>query len=205
MTVVTAETVSTPPRHNALLSLLGNDQDLYRRFCRIRDFSRKVRASEYHITNACNIRCKGCWFFVHEFDKKTRDLKDIGAIRDFVRRQRDEQGITAGILIGGEPAVVPDRVSVFVEELDYVTISTNGLKKLPMEGFERVSVLISLFGGGRLDAIRGRASSMQLPRTAFPISRRPCGASAITATAPPSISTASTTPTIPCARSMKNA
>ncbi len=151
MTVATTETTTRPERRNALLSLLGNDRDLYQRFCRIRDFSRKVRASEYHITNACNIRCKGCWFFVHEFDKKTRDLKDIATIRDFVRRQRDEGGITAGILIGGEPAVVPERVSVFVEELDYVTISTNGLKKLPVEGFEHVSVLISLFGGGRLD------------------------------------------------------
>ena len=35
--------------------------------------------------------------------------------------------------------------------MDYLTISTNGLKVLPVEGFEDVAVLISLFGGGKLD------------------------------------------------------
>ena len=39
----------------------------------------------------------------------------------------------------------------FVERMDYVTISTNGLRPLPRAGFERVSIGITLFGGGRLD------------------------------------------------------
>ena len=28
--------------------------------------------TEYHLTNACNIRCQGCWFFEFGHDKKTR-------------------------------------------------------------------------------------------------------------------------------------
>lgn len=33
----------------------------------------------------------------------------------------------------------------------YVTISSNGLRKLPMAGFENVAVMLTLFGGGPLD------------------------------------------------------
>jgi hypothetical protein len=43
--------------------LAGGDEALLQRFRAVRSFSRSVRASEYHITNACNLRCRGCWFF----------------------------------------------------------------------------------------------------------------------------------------------
>src|SRR3989442_3783630 len=39
----------------------------------------------------------------------------------------------------------------FVEVMEYVRISTNGFRPLPRDGFERVSVAITLFGGGPLD------------------------------------------------------
>jgi len=39
----------------------------------------------------------------------------------------------------------------FVERMEYVTISTNGLRVLPRAGFEQVSIGITLFGGGSLD------------------------------------------------------
>src|SRR5207244_13633118 len=35
--------------------------------------------------------------------------------------------------------------------MEYVTVSTNGLRPLPRAGFERVSIGITLFGGGDLD------------------------------------------------------
>src|SRR2546429_9274478 len=59
--------------------------------------------------------------------------------------------INAALLIGGEPTLVPDRIMAFVEGMEYVTISTNGFRPLPRDGFERVSVAITLFGGGSLD------------------------------------------------------
>jgi len=57
----------------------------------------------------------------------------------------------AALLIGGEPTLVPDRIMAFVEGMEYITISTNGFRPLPRDGFERVSVAITLFGGGPLD------------------------------------------------------
>ncbi|AUX21864.1 radical SAM protein [Sorangium cellulosum] len=134
----------------AILSLLGGDVDYLERFRKVTALSRKVRSSEYLLTNACNIRCEGCWFFEHDFDKGTRELKSVDDVREFAKRER-ERGITYAIIIGGEPTLIPERVAAFVEVMDYVTISTNGLRRLPVDGFENVAVQISLFGGGQLD------------------------------------------------------
>jgi hypothetical protein len=134
----------------AVLRALGGDQDYLDRYRAVTRFSRNVRSSEYLLTNACNIRCRGCWFFENDFDKTTKELTTEPQIREFVRRER-ERGINYAIIIGGEPTLIPKRVAVFVEGMDYVTISTNGLKPLPLRGFEQVGVQISLFGGGALD------------------------------------------------------
>jgi hypothetical protein len=134
----------------ALLHLLDGDVGYLERFRRVTNLSRKVRASEYLLTNACNIRCQGCWFFEHDFDKRTTELKSADSVREFARRER-ERGITYSIIIGGEPTLIPDRVAAFVEVMDYVTISTNGLRPMPKQGFENLAVQISLFGGGKLD------------------------------------------------------
>jgi MoaA/NifB/PqqE/SkfB family radical SAM enzyme len=128
----------------------GGDEALLKRFHAVRAFGRTVRASEYHITSACNLRCKGCWFFTYDFDKRTKDQADMGALKAFIERERARR-INTAILIGGEPSLVPDRVAAFVEQMDNVTVSTNGLRPLPRAGFERVSVGVTLFGGGSLD------------------------------------------------------
>src|SRR5438874_5962808 len=118
---------------------------MLRRFRAVRAFSRGVRASEYHITNACNLRCRGCWFFTFGFDGRSKEETDLARLRDFIERERARH-INAALLIGGEPTLVPDRVMAFVERMDYVTLSTNALRPLPHAGFERVSIGITLFG-----------------------------------------------------------
>jgi hypothetical protein len=148
MEVSTKRPLTTADR--ALLSLLDGDVGYLERFHKVKSLARRVRSTEYLLTNACNIRCEGCWFFKHDFDKSTNELKSVDGVREFARRER-ERGITYSIIIGGEPTLIQDRVAAFVEVMDYVTISTNGLKKMPREGFEKVAVQISLFGGGKLD------------------------------------------------------
>jgi MoaA/NifB/PqqE/SkfB family radical SAM enzyme len=130
--------------------LAGGDAALLERFRAVRSFSRSVRASEYHVTNACNLRCRGCWFFAFGFDKGTKDETRPDELRAFIERERARH-INSALLIGGEPALVPDRVAAFVESMDYVTVSTNGLRPLPHSGFERLSIGITLFGGGDVD------------------------------------------------------
>ncbi|MBC5764529.1 4Fe-4S cluster-binding domain-containing protein [Ramlibacter albus] len=111
----------------------------------------RVRASEYHLTHACNIRCKGCWFFEAGMDKATKELADLDRLDDFVATQVAQRHINTALVIGGEPTLVPQRLAVFVRHMRNVTIATNGLKPLPREGFEKVSIALSVWGGGPLD------------------------------------------------------
>src|SRR2546422_10281674 len=105
--------------------LAGGDEALLQRFRAVRSFSRSVRASEYHITNACNLRCRGCWFFTFEFDRKTQDQTDLARLRAFIERERGRH-INTALLIGGEPALVPDCVMAVVDGLEYATVSSDG-------------------------------------------------------------------------------
>src|SRR5437773_3314213 len=89
--------------------LAGGDEALLGRFRAVRTFSRSVRASEYHITNTCNLRCRGCWFFTFGFDTRSKEETDLVRLREFIERERTRH-INAALLIGGEPTLLPDRV-----------------------------------------------------------------------------------------------
>ena len=114
-------------------------------------FANRVRASEYHLTNACNIRCDGCWFFEYGHDRETREVTDLAAWEVFARAESEDRRISAALIIGGEPTLFPERIRSFVRHMKYVTVSSNGLQALPREGFENVSIGLTLFGGGPLD------------------------------------------------------
>ena len=134
-----------------MAALLAADPVLAARLQRVAAYQRSLRVSEYHLTNACNIRCKGCWFFEGDFDKSTREEKDLGAIEAFVAREVNERKINMALVIGGEPTMFPKRLAVFAKHMRHMSISTNGLEKLPVEGFEDVAIGVTLFGGGPLD------------------------------------------------------
>lgn len=132
-------------------ALLAPNPELASRFERVVSFQRGIRASEYHLTNACNIRCKGCWFFEAGLDQTTREKTDLAGIEAFVVKEADARKINLALVIGGEPALFPARLALFVKHMRHVNISTNGLKKLPVEGFENVGIGVSVWGGGPLD------------------------------------------------------
>jgi hypothetical protein len=149
-------------RHHRLSALREAHPRLGTRVQRMLRFQASVRAVEYYVTNACNIRCQGCWFFQYGYDKKSREEKDLPKIREFLEEQTKKYRINAATIIGGEPTLFPDRLRIYVDALRYVTISSNGLKALPMEGFENVTIALTLFGGGPLDdKLRGILPSGQ--------------------------------------------
>ena len=138
------------PSDQAILDILDGDRGYLERWLRLRRLMREIRISIYQITNACNLRCKGCWFFEYEFDGRTRDVKDLDTLNAFLQGERD-RGINTALVFGGEPTLFPRRIAAFVDRMDYVTVATNGLEKLPTKGFEQVTLLVALFGGARLD------------------------------------------------------
>ena len=61
-------------------------------------FASTIRASEYHVskTNTCDIGCKDCWFFDHEFDSATKEQKSLVELDAFIALER-----TCGVSSGG--------------------------------------------------------------------------------------------------------
>jgi len=103
-----------------------------------------IRSSIYDLTNQCNLRCKGCFFFSsneHEVAPEERDIKQWEA---FVTREK-ERGINLAILIGGEPTLYLDRINAFYKKLP-TYCATNGQIKVPRETFPDMMVGISLWG-----------------------------------------------------------
>ncbi len=135
---------------NTVSSLL--DQDWQARYKRIANLN--IRSSIYDVTNRCNLRCKGCFFFSSGEHHVTEET-DVRKWQEFVDKEK-ERGVNLAILIGGEPTLRMDRVEAFYERLP-TYCATNGLIKVSREKFPDMMVGISLWGG-RADeeVLRGR-------------------------------------------------
>lgn len=125
---------------NTVSSLL--DKDWYERYKRISRLN--IRSSIYDVTNGCNLRCKGCFFFSSDEHKAATEETDIRKWEAFVERER-ARGVNLAILIGGEPTLYLDRVEVFYRRLPSYC-ATNGLIKVPRDRFPDMMLGISLWG-----------------------------------------------------------
>ena len=103
-----------------------------------------IRSSIYDVTNRCNLRCKGCFFFSSDEHKAAPEEMDVRSWEAFVDREK-ARGVNLAILIGGEPTLYLDRVAVFYQRLPSYC-ATNGLIKIPRDRFPDMMVGISIWG-----------------------------------------------------------
>ena len=118
------------------------DAEWHERYKRISRLN--IRSSIYDVTNRCNLRCKGCFFFSSGEDKAAAEETDIRKWEAFIDREK-ERGVNLAILIGGEPTLCMDRVEAFYKRLPSFC-ATNGLIKLDRDRFPDLMVGISLWG-----------------------------------------------------------
>ena len=136
---------------NTVSSLL--DGEWYERYKRISRLN--IRSSIYDVTNQCNLRCRGCFFFSSGEHKAAPEEKDIHKWEAFVDAEK-ERGVNLAILIGGEPTLHLDRVAAFYDRLPSYC-ATNGLIKIPRARFPDMMVGISLWGDEEDEKVlRGR-------------------------------------------------
>jgi MoaA/NifB/PqqE/SkfB family radical SAM enzyme len=129
------------------------DDSWYERYKRISRLN--IRSSIYDVTNECNLRCRGCFFFSSGEDQVARDEPDTGKWEAFVDREV-ERGVNLAILIGGEPTLYMDRVEAFYKRVS-TYCATNGLIKVPRDRCPDLTVGISLWGGTEIEnELRGR-------------------------------------------------
>lgn len=118
------------------------DEDWYARYRRISNLN--IRSSIYDVTNRCNLRCKGCFFFSSGEHEAAREEEDLGKWETFVESEK-ERGVNLAILIGGEPTLYLDRIEAFYKRLP-TYCATNGLIRVPRERFPELMIGISLWG-----------------------------------------------------------
>jgi MoaA/NifB/PqqE/SkfB family radical SAM enzyme len=118
------------------------DQEWYARYKAISKLN--IRSSIYDVTNKCNLRCKGCFFFSSNEHKAAAEEMDIEKWEAFVDKEMD-RGVNLAILIGGEPTLYLDRVEAFYKRLP-TFCATNGLIKIPRDRFPDMMLGISLWG-----------------------------------------------------------
>jgi len=127
---------------NTVSSLL--DDGWYERYKRISRLN--IRSSIYDVTNKCNLRCKGCFFFSSGEHTVSNEESDTGKWDAFVESEI-HRGVNLAILIGGEPTLFPDRVESFYKRLP-TFVATNGQIKISRERFPNMMIGISLWGDG---------------------------------------------------------
>jgi MoaA/NifB/PqqE/SkfB family radical SAM enzyme len=118
------------------------DPEWYQRYKAISKLN--IRSSIYDVTNKCNLRCKGCFFFSSNEHKAAAEEMDIHKWEAFIDREMD-RGVNLAILIGGEPTLYLDRVEAFYKQLP-TFCATNGLIKIPRDRFPDLMLGISLWG-----------------------------------------------------------
>jgi MoaA/NifB/PqqE/SkfB family radical SAM enzyme len=118
------------------------DQHWYARYKRISKLN--IRSSIYDVTNKCNLRCKGCFFFSSDEHKAAAEEMDTNKWETFIEKEMD-RGVNLAILIGGEPTLYLDRVEAFYKRLP-TFVATNGLIKIPRGRFPDMMLGISLWG-----------------------------------------------------------
>ncbi|MBT8371219.1 MAG: radical SAM protein [Desulfobacterales bacterium] len=118
------------------------DQEWYQRYKTISKLN--IRSSIYDVTNQCNLRCKGCFFFSSNEHKAAPEEMDLKKWETFIDREMD-RGVNLAILIGGEPTLYLDRVEAFYRRLP-TFCATNGLIKIPRDKFPDMMLGISLWG-----------------------------------------------------------
>jgi hypothetical protein len=118
------------------------DDHWYKRYKKISKLN--IRSSIYDVTNRCNLRCKGCFFFSSDEHKVAPEEMEIFKWKRFIDKEV-ARGVNLAILIGGEPTLCFDRVEAFYNRLP-AFCATNGLIKVPRERFPDMMIGISLWG-----------------------------------------------------------
>lgn len=125
------------------------DPFLDRLYGEIRDAG-PIKAVSVDITHVCNLRCTGCYFFAEDMDKNEapREESEFDA---FIEREKT-RGTNFMTVLGGEPSLVLDRVKKLHDAFT-ISVVTNGIRKIPYEGFEDMTIGISVWGDHQTDTL----------------------------------------------------
>ncbi|WP_428034828.1 radical SAM protein [Amphritea sp.] len=124
------------------------------RYQKIKNHANRLVISGYDITNRCNLRCKGCYFFEGDRSSSFSDDQTLEEF-DALFASEVKRGVTMPHFAGAEPAKVPERLAIAAKHWNRGIIYTNGT--LPIAEDLPFMLHISLWGVDETDArLRGR-------------------------------------------------
>ncbi len=115
-----------------------------------------LRESTYDMSNRCNIRCDGCYYYEGDKQFAAENLN----VEDWRQMMRAEKvrGITYVVLAGAEPSLVPELLEACYAEMPLGCIATNGFKKIPeLVGYK---IHISVWGNDETSLRVRRAKNL---------------------------------------------
>jgi len=111
-----------------------------------------VRSISVDITKECNLRCKGCYYFEEEMDQVGESGEND--FDTFIASEKI-RGTNFVTVVGGEPAMALPRLKKLYENFK-VNVATNGLIRIPHDGFENMPLGIAVWGDHETDSyLRG--------------------------------------------------
>ena len=123
-----------------------------------------VRSISLDLTHECNLRCKGCYYFEEGMDQLEASTTDIdGHFKEFVNKEIG-RGTNFVTVVGGEPSLRLDRLKAIYDNFK-MNVATNGVKKIPVQGFEDMPIGVAVWGDHQTDAemrINGKRDLFQL-------------------------------------------
>ncbi len=113
----------------------------------------KGMISSFDITNRCNLRCKHCYFFAHDYSEKA-ELTNEQWIEKLEALRKTDFPFYQCSWIGGEPLLRQDLIEMGMPYFKSNLIATNGTLELP--NWPDVNFYISVDGPKEMhDDIRG--------------------------------------------------
>jgi len=115
-----------------------------------------LKAISLDITSKCNLRCSGCYYYAEGMDEVVIDRDDTQF--DALLQTERERGTNFVTVVGGEPALALGRLKKLHDNFK-VNVATNGLIRIPLEGFETMPIGVAVWGDHATDArLRGDGS-----------------------------------------------
>ncbi len=131
---------------NSLKTYL-QDPFLYRLYREVRQAG-SLRSISVDLTHVCNLRCTGCYYFSENMDRFSSP-GDERVFDEFIEREK-ARGTNFVTIVGGEPTLAMDRIRKIYRNF-HMNIATNGLRKIPYDGFENMPIGISVWGDHETD------------------------------------------------------
>ncbi|RMG64909.1 MAG: radical SAM protein [Calditrichaeota bacterium] len=107
-----------------------------------------LRSISVDLTHVCNLRCVGCYYFTEGMDRY-RSPRDERVFDAFIEREK-ARGTNFVTVVGGEPTLAMDRLQKLYRHFR-LSVATNGLRRIPLKGFENLPIGISVWGSPATD------------------------------------------------------